>query len=536
MKKVNLIGISKDEKYLFTNKGFYVCENEGFYVPYNENMIPYLIQISKDNNNFEFGVGEITLNEYISKPRKILTIISEILSPQHSLKLIKEWEENFGDKLFMINESTDSIIIEQRVQESWDGLKILLESWLGDVWDKTKQAASKVGGWILSGLSAATKKIILPIIKQGIIPLLRWIRRNAYTAIGIVVDVVTAIIPYTTSANKTIWGLIVLLGLYEIASGDIDPKDPDRVSNPYMFLIIDLISFIFAAAVGQTAKVGLKASSKTISSSTSKILKSLLNKLPGVRNGLKSITDIVSKNLPGLYKVVEVVFRGLDKIILGVETFIRQLLTKKGAVAVATGVSIAWFFEPRNLKIGDSGNDVAAVNNYFSENHNNLWPECPLSQSVVNSIKQDGNKFTKNTEDAVKMFEGCLIKHSVYGKDAIKKVDGQITDAELALYTNIEMDDRNIVTKFIPHSTKQAFQNTIGSVLTTAAKGLESIIPKGGNQNKGVVSNPVTADNTQRTTNNNTVTNNPVTADNTQRTTNNNPVSITQDIDNIFQN
>jgi hypothetical protein len=475
-----LLGVSKDEKYIFTNKGFYVCENEGFYVPYNEGILPYLVQIVKDNNDFELNSNIISINEYLSKPRKFLTIISEIFTPQQSLKLIKEWETKFGNKLYrsILNESTDKVLLEQIVNQSWDGIKILLEdaSWLGNVWDKTKKVASGIGKLALTGLSAATKKIILPILNKGVIPLLRWIRRNAYTSIGIVVDVVTAIIPYTTAVNKSIWGLIVLLDLYELIVGESDPNDQERNQNPYMFLIIDLISFIFSSAVGQTTKVGLKAaaSGTKMSSGLVKTLKSLINKLPTLKNGLRTVSNFLVK-IPGAKKVIEIIFKSIDKIIMGVETFIRQLLSKRGAMAVATGVSIAWFFEPRNLKVGDSGNDVAAVNKYFSEYHNLIKPDCVVDQNVINSIKNDGNKFTKNTETAVKTVEGCLKRDPEF-KDLNLKVDGEINDYELGIYASVEMDDRNVVTKFIPHSAKSKFQETVGGIMKHLSQGAEKVI------------------------------------------------------------
>lgn len=562
-----LLGVSKDEKYVFTNKGFYVCENKGFYVPYNESMLPYLVQIAKDNNDFEFNSGEITLKEYLSKPRKILTIISEIFSPQQSLRLVKEWEENFGKKT-IITESINTKTAKQIVSESFDGLRTLvseqnvdataldittklvdalsktfnddeqealkqikrinskdlldkvnqqlkkkknmdIKAYINDemsdvdfeykaIYDHLKtldsslasgyksnkflratgkvvDAGAKVGGIVLSGLSAAAKKIILPILKKGVIPLLRWIRRNAYTTIGIVVDVVTALIPVTTGVNKTIWGLIVLLDLYELIMGESDPKDTERNANPYMYLIIDLISFLFSAAVGQGAKVALKSGAKVTSSATANLFKKLLNKLPGLKNALSGVASYLAKKMPGANKIIQTVLNGLNRIISGVETFIKQLFSKRGAVAVATGVGIAWFFKDRNLKVGDSGNDVEAVNKYFSEYHNLMWPDCQVDQNIVDSLKSDGKKFTKNTETAVKTFEGCIMRNPEY-KDVIKNVDGEITNYELSLYTNVEMDDRNIVTKYIPHSAKEKFKETLGGVMKTLSQGAEKII------------------------------------------------------------
>lgn len=563
-----LLGVSKDEKYVFTNKGFYVCEHKGFYVPYNESMLPYLVQIAKDNNDFEFNSGEITLKEYLSKPRKILTIISEIFSPQQSLRLVKEWEENFGKKT-IITESINTKTAKQIVGESFDGLRTLIseqnvdataldittklvdalsktfnddeeealkqikrinnkelldkvnqqlkkkknmdiKAYINDemsdvdweykaIYDHLKtldatlssgyksnkflratgkvvDAGAKVGGIVLSGLSAAAKKIILPILKKGVIPLLRWIRRNAYTTIGIVVDVATALLPITTGINKAIWGLIVLLDLYEIVSGESDPKDPDRNANPYMFLIIDLISWLFAAAAGQATKAALKTAGKvTTTSATGKLLQGLLNKLPGLKNGLSRVGAYLAKKMPGINKVIQTVFNGLNKVISGVETFIKQLFSKKGVVAVGSGAAIAFLMKERNIKLGDSGNDVAAINEFLSRYYNRIWPDCPLSEELANAIKNDGNKFTKNTEEAVKIYEKCLINNPESG-DIIKEVDGEINGSELALYGNVEMDDRGIVTKYIPHNVKEAFSKTVGGVMQAMAKGAEKVL------------------------------------------------------------
>jgi hypothetical protein len=569
MNKTKILGVSKDNKYVFTNRGFYVTENKGIYVPYNHKMIPYLVKIAKDNNEFEYQTGQISLNEYISKPKKVLNIISEAFYIKDSINLITEWNKNFNKK-FILNESRSINEIRKKVKDSFDGLKFLVSEQIVDanasdivnkliaalsktfnddetealkqikrinskdlldkvnnilktkknmdiktyinsemsdvdfeykaIYDHLKtidaslskgyqsnkflqatgkviDTTAKVGGLFLKGLSAAAKAIILPILKKGVIPLLRWIRRNAYTSIGIVVDVVTALIPITTGVNKTIWGLLVMLDLYELITGESDSQDEERNANPYMYLIIDLISFLFSSAAGQTAKIGLKTATAgtKVSSGLAKMLKSLIQKVPMLKNGLKTIMDFLIKKLPSAYKVLQVVFRGIDKIIMGVETFIRQLLSKKGALALGTGIGIAWLFNQRPLEVGDSGNDVAAVNQYFYENHNLVWPECTIDENLINLLKNDGNKFTKNTEQAVKTFEACLSKDQNLSS-IVKSVDGKITDKELAFYTSAEMDDRNIVTKYIPHSVKEKTKETIGNVMKLLSQGAEKIL------------------------------------------------------------
>jgi hypothetical protein len=561
----NILGVSNDDKYIFTNKGFYVCENEGFYIPYNEGMLPFLVQMVKDNADFELKKGKISLKEYSSIPRKLLYQLSEIFQSGKQFKLIKEWEENFGKKT-LINESFNPAQIKKSISESFDGLRKLiseqninslateisskiidalsktfnddeeealkqikrinskelldlvsnnikvrkkmdlktyLNSEMSDVdWEyksiynhlksldasmasgykenkflqgagKIVDAGAKVGGVVLKGLSAATKAIILPLLKKGIIPLLRWVRRNAYTSIGMVIDIVTAMIPVTTGINKIAWILIVMLDLYEIIVGDFDPEDDERNQNPYMFLVIDLIAALFSSAAGSAAKAGLKGGAKAMSSSTSKVLKSLLEKLPGLKNMLKGWGEFLAKKIPALNSIIRKIFGGIDRIILGIETFIKQLFSKKGLMAVATGAAIAWFFKERELSVGDSGNDVLAVNQYFSTKHNDMWPDCSVPQDVVNNLKNDGNKFTENTEIAVKTFEGCLIKK--YPK-VIKQVDGKITNQELACMVKVEMDDRGMLKHIIPLETRENFNKTMESIMSFLAKGAEKTL------------------------------------------------------------
>ncbi len=461
MVETKLVGISNDNKYFFTNKGFYVCENEGYYVPFNEGVLPYLVKIAKDDNEYNLKNNLISLVEYASKPRKILNILSEALSPQQSFRIVKEWEEKFGSKT-LISESSNKVEVISLVNESFDGLRTLvseqndnataldvsnkiidalsktfnddeqevlnqvkrikspqvlatvnrliksrkkmdLKDYLNDEmsdvdWEykavfnhlktidasmasgykenkfyqavgKGVDVAAKGVELVGKGLSWAAKKIIMPIIKQGIIPLMRWIRRNLNTYLGIIVDVVLSLLP-TVVVMKVIWTLIVLLDVYEIATGDYDPDDPERKQMPFIYLMTDLISLIFTAAAGKTASVTLKAGIKkgATSPAAKGILKSLLEKLPSVNKFLgdtqKFLVKLFGESVGGFIgKLVGYFDSAITKLtnwikqVLGMTA--KEVVTKKGAakllIGTGMGIGVAELFADKSFGEGKSG-------------------------------------------------------------------------------------------------------------------------------------------------------------------------------------
>ena len=151
-----------------------------------------------------------------------------------------------------------------------------------------------------------------------------------------------------------------------------------------------------------------------------------------------------------------------------------------------------------------------------------MWPECKISDDVVNSLKKDGNKFTKNTEIAVKTFEGCMMKNPEY-KNVIKNIDGQINGYELGLYAGVEMDDRGVITKYIPHSVKDKFKQTVGGIMSYLAKNAENVLSK--------TSNKTTKANT--TTNNN-ISNNLVSEPMSTNKTKNKASELRKELDSFF--
>lgn len=435
---------SNDDGYIFD---FVITEN-GKYMIFADNLV-----------STEFGyIGNIwentwVFNELIEENFKKFDSILE----EQTVKSINWTKELFLETIHSI---TSQDVLDEQV---WDWMKKTASSAVSGI--------KKVGGAIAKGVGDLAKKVLM----QGLLPTLRWIRRNAYTAMGTVVDVVTAMIPVTTGVNKLIWAIIVILDILEIATGNFDPQDEERKQDPYAGLLTDLISFIFAAAAGLTAKTALRAvkAGKPVSG----VLKSTLTKvraaLPSVTSSLKSFGDFIVKYIPGAKKIINTVLSSANKVLDGVDKFISQLFSKQGAVAVGTGAVVAFISKPVVLGIGSSGQDVAAMNKYFKEIHNLVVPD----KFKVDPKKiSTGNSFDKNSEDAVKKFAMYFNSDPELSKYTQLRTDGKIDNAGLQAM-GITMDDRGIA-KLIPQKAKDAMGKAAKAGTDFLRKGLKGVEAK----------------------------------------------------------
>jgi LysM repeat protein len=523
---IDSLFISKCENYLIVNEsvislksGKKICDN------IFEN-IKLLSKIAKDNVNFLYEKGIITLKEYEEVPHKLYNIITG--KNYHSTL-----NESYG-----FNEL--NLLVEQDSEGYWR-----------KVWNKTKDLGKSV-----------FKKIIQPLLNAGPIPLLRWVRKNIYTTAGVVIDVITSLIPLTVGANKTVWGLIVALDIYEILTKDFG--DEERKSNPYIWLVVDLISFVFTATAGAAMKTGIRAAKsqvKNMPSQTLKFFNWIQKNMPSVAKTLKNFFNSVKKAFPFLGKIMDYVIRVIDSLAKNIITFVTTLLSKKGVPAVVTASVIAYFTIEKTLKVGDKGTDVKAINDYLSLAHNELVQNSSqiteskqkkyLSENqkytvkkgdtltkiakefgttvskiaqqnnitnpnliyvgdvltidgqksnetssdnsknlknninqflippdLIQEIKNSGDKFTEATKKGVLIFEKYWQSINDPEVNKFLSVDGTVTNMELILMLddeNIEINDRNILTKWIPRKVKDGISNAISTVVTKSAEGLEKV-------------------------------------------------------------
>lgn len=259
-------GFSKNLRYIFTNKGIYDFKSDKA-LRYESLSIIDGINILQEVQDFEYKMGKITLQEHTSNPRKAMIAMTNIFSPENSVTILKEWENRFGNKLLMLNESVDSLIIESRINEAWDGVrKVMINElldWLADkakgvydwgaekvtaakdwVVDKGQKVAKayKEGGGGLSGVlnvAGKTAGYVGDKIKQGF----QWIKDKAmaawkcltsdfigclmeglrsamYSMVGMAVEAFLTVTGVGAPVVVVLYGLMTVWDIYLLATGD----------------------------------------------------------------------------------------------------------------------------------------------------------------------------------------------------------------------------------------------------------------------------------------------------------------------------
>ena len=101
---MNILGVSQDDKYLFTDMGFYLVEdNTHKFIKYNQNIISELFNIYKSDIEYKFNNGIISLQERILSPKKFINLVLESfeVSEKARVSIDTEWLKK-NEKSFMI--------------------------------------------------------------------------------------------------------------------------------------------------------------------------------------------------------------------------------------------------------------------------------------------------------------------------------------------------------------------------------------------------------------------------------------------------
>lgn len=315
--------------YLFTDKGVLKMSfeqndlNGRNFVPYTFESLNIALDIINENFNFKYKTGNISLTEYTSEPRRFLNFLLETLKPANSIKIIQEWETNHGDKLILINESVDKLIIEQRVVSSWKSIKLIIEQgeWYnkavdavktgaknvynygkdlvnkGAEWVKdqdklikqkgftqwAKESAGKVWGYVKDKIAD-----VWNCVKSGIECIMEGMRKLVFTAGGTAILTGVSLIPVIGQiTNGVIFGSLLLWDVYKGLTG----KGWD-----IMNIVISSIA-ILAPALGKilkTAFVGIKSFAQLGVAAVSKggIFLKVFNLL---KSGIGSLTNLIGK-------------------------------------------------------------------------------------------------------------------------------------------------------------------------------------------------------------------------------------------------
>jgi len=329
-----VIAMSANLGYLFTNKGVSKVSYESNdlngrnFVPYTYEHLNVASKILQENINFKYKIGSLSLTEYTSEPRRFLNLLMETFEVNNGIAIIKEWEEKFGNKLLLINESTDNLLIEQRVNNSWEGIyQIISEGILGNIWSGVKKVGSAVAtgvsnaaGWVKDKAVAAKDWVVdqgkqikdkgflgwaadkaknvwnyvkdkiaaaWNCVKAGLECIMEGIRSLVTSAAGTAVLTGLSFVPVVGQVtNAVIFGALLLYDLYQMSQGKGD----------WINIIVDSVALILpmASKLLKSALVGVKSFSQLGAAAASKggILAKVVN---AFRSGISTLGGYVTK-------------------------------------------------------------------------------------------------------------------------------------------------------------------------------------------------------------------------------------------------
>jgi len=345
---LQLLGISFDVKYIFTNRGILETsavfqKGNGRFIEYTEENLPIGLEMVKEHYQTFYNAGQISLVEYSNSPRKFLYNLFEILQPNTQSTILKEWEEIYGNKLLLINESVDKLIVESRINDAWVGVHQILEWTLNPLSSEFYSGKnwSEIGSGVVSGAKKAVdwgvdqvkkggkwvadqaKQIgekgfftwagekvsaVWNSVKNAIAKawncltanffecLMEGIREMSFSAIGMgVMTALTFIQPIGAVVDVVVFGSLLVWDVYKMLSGKYE-------SGPYkwswMDIIVDAVCCILpyagklfkaeAAGVKSMAELGTKAATE------GGIFKKTLNYLKG---GFSKIGSAIAQGI-----------------------------------------------------------------------------------------------------------------------------------------------------------------------------------------------------------------------------------------------
>ncbi len=293
---LKFIGLSRDLRYVFTNKGIMSVfesvdgDNHKSLIRYTPENIPQAVNMVKEVSLFEYANKIVDRDKFLSSSRKFLNRLVEVVCDKNeSLNIITEWENTFGDKLLLLNESDSDELITERVSESWDFLIGLTESWYNPLskdfvayrpvtwaYDKGKKAvkAYKEGGVknVLKktyNYGVKTIKSVYNTVKDAIVSawkcltgnfvecLMEGLRSLAFSVIGVGVLTLVSFIPGVGQIPTiVIFGALLIWDVYKMLSGKYESG---KYAWSWMDIIIDAISLLFPAIAKGLKVLGIGA-------------------------------------------------------------------------------------------------------------------------------------------------------------------------------------------------------------------------------------------------------------------------------------
>ena len=175
-------------------------------------------------------------------------------------------------------------------------------------------------------------KKVLSMIGKGVLWVLRKFKDAAYSTVGIIVDAILVATGIGKVAQAVFWGLVTGLDVYQLASGDWEPKGTPTWEK-WLDLVCDIIGLLGA---GVAAK-GARGLVKGIKSATQipkfvKKNKAIMNIITKLKNGASWVISKITSVLKGLKgkwkpldKFIDKIISFCKKIFTGLKNFVKKI-------------------------------------------------------------------------------------------------------------------------------------------------------------------------------------------------------------------
>jgi len=239
MSSLNYFAFSENMNYIFTNKGvtkLSLKENDlngRNSVPYTYDNLNIAVDILKENIEFRFKTGKISLLEYTSQPRKFLYQILEIFKPKDSIMIMTT------------KTATDAgnWMKDQKKQIQDKGLTNWAKDKATNVWNSIKSNITKAWNCLSNNFFEC---------------LMEGMRKLVFTAAGTAAVTGLSMMPGIGQvSNSIIFGSLLIWDIYKMNSSKYQ-------SGQYKFnimdIVIDAISLLLPVfgKVVKAAGVGIK--------------------------------------------------------------------------------------------------------------------------------------------------------------------------------------------------------------------------------------------------------------------------------------
>jgi len=215
------------------------------------------------------------------------------------------------------------------------------------------KGAYKIGSELVKGNWSE----VWNLMKQGVKWLGRKIRQAMYSPVGIIIDTILIATGVGKVPQVVIWGIVVLLDIYEFVTGDYEHKD-EPMWLRIVFFLIDILGLVFAGLAAKAARTAVKAAVasgrgidglaaaavknptfKELLISAIKGLKELPSKLAGLSSSLgkSSFSKLLKMGLSKVGDFVRWIIEGLKST--WKSGALRSILVTTGIVSgIGTGV------------------------------------------------------------------------------------------------------------------------------------------------------------------------------------------------------